>query len=140
MGSGIRNIMRYAPLYFPEYEVEILNGSHFIFSMTYIKISHETDEDVLRNIKMSYETDEDLQTEELNISLNYDVPKREKKTRHKRHRYIIKLIHDNPKITIDEISILMDVNERTIRRDIVDLKDVIEHVGPKKGGSWRIKK
>ena len=140
MGSGIRNIMRYAPLYFPEYEVEIFNGSHFIFSITYIKMSHETEENVLKKMEISHENEEDLQTEELNISLDYEVSKEERKTRYKRHRHIIKLIHNNPKITIEEMSVLMNVNERTIRRDIADLRDVIEHVGSKKGGSWRIKK
>ena len=39
MGSGIRNISRYAPLYNSSYNVEILNGSHFIFSITYVEMS-----------------------------------------------------------------------------------------------------
>ena len=35
LGSGIRNILRYAPLYYPDYLIEINNGSQFIFSITY---------------------------------------------------------------------------------------------------------
>ena len=33
---GIRNILRYAPLYYPDYRIEINNGSQFIFSITYM--------------------------------------------------------------------------------------------------------
>ena len=32
----------------------------------------------------------------------------------------------------------LGVNDRTIKRDIEELKNVIEHVGPTKGGYWRL--
>lgn len=48
MGSGTRNILRYAPLYYPNYRVEINNGSQFVFSITYMDMSQE-------NEKMSLE-------------------------------------------------------------------------------------
>ena len=35
LGSGVRNILRYAPLYYPNYEIEINSSSQFIFSITY---------------------------------------------------------------------------------------------------------
>ena len=33
--------MRYAPLYYPNYKVEISNGTQFIFSITYMGLSQE---------------------------------------------------------------------------------------------------
>ena len=35
LGSGVRNILRYAPLYYPDYSIEINSGSQFLFSITY---------------------------------------------------------------------------------------------------------
>ena len=35
LGSGRRNLKRYAPLYYPDYKIEISNGNQFEFSITY---------------------------------------------------------------------------------------------------------
>ena len=211
MGSGTRNILRYAPLYNSSYKVEILNGSHFIFSITYVKMSlqnnenvltnqkmspennenvltnqkmspqndenvltnqkmslendgnvltnqkmsPENDENVLTNLKMSPENDgnvptnqemspendiKDLESDELDIRLDYIPTKRLKNKEYKRHLQIVELIIANPQITIDEISEKLKVNERTIRRDIDKLSSIIEHVGPNKGGYWKVNK
>ena len=35
LGSGRRNLKRYAPLYYPDYKIGISNGNHFEFSITY---------------------------------------------------------------------------------------------------------
>ena len=48
MGSGTRNILRYAPLYYPDYKVEMDSGAQFIFSITYLEMS-------LKNEEMSQE-------------------------------------------------------------------------------------
>lgn len=39
LGSGRRNIQRYAPLYYPQYKTEISNGTQFEFSITYDNIT-----------------------------------------------------------------------------------------------------
>lgn len=70
MGSGTRNILRYAPLYYPNYKVEINNGVQFIFSITYMEMSQEISENVSVNSEMSQETYVELIDEDLNISLN----------------------------------------------------------------------
>lgn len=159
MGSGTRNILRYAPLYYPNYRVEINNGSHFVFSITYMdmsqeyeKMSLETVENVTRNQEMSQETimnmenmsqenSVELDDEELRISLG-EVPINKKSClkKRKRHQGIIGLIRQNPNITLVEMAEKLDVNERTIKRDIEELNSVIEHVGPTKGGHWTILK
>lgn len=56
----------------------------------------------------------------------------------KRQQGIISLIRRNPNITMEEMAERLDVHERTIKRDIDELKNVVEHIGPTKGGSWRI--
>ena len=51
LGSGVRNILRYAPLYYPNYKVEINSGSQFIFSITYQDvIVQDGDKNVQENV------------------------------------------------------------------------------------------
>ena len=53
---------------------------------------------------------------------------------------ILKMISENPQISIDEMRIALDVTDRTIARYISELKnyEIIERVGPDNGGSWKI--
>ena len=54
LGSGTRNILRYAPLYYPDYKIEINSGSQFVFSITY------QDENVTENGQMSPSSSENV--------------------------------------------------------------------------------
>ena len=150
MGSGIRNILRYAPLYYPDYKVEINSGSQFIFSITYTNVSQETGENVPRNGRMSQETignagqmsqENTTKSNDDDLSISLDEMTGHSKTaikKHKRQQGIIGLIRQNPSITIEDMAERLDANERTIKRDIEELKNIIEHIGPTKGGTWRI--
>ena len=65
LGSGTRNILRYAPLYYPNYKIEINSGSQFIFSITYQDENvHVGDKKVQDNVtetgKMSPSSDENV--------------------------------------------------------------------------------
>ena len=53
---------------------------------------------------------------------------------------IVKMISDNPKVSIDEMRIKLDVTDRTIARYISELKEhkIIDRIGPDNGGSWKI--
>lgn len=116
------------------------------------KMSLETVEDVPRNQEMSQETFKSmgnmsqenflaLDDEELKISLgNVPLNKKSVLKKRKRHQGIMGLIRQNPAITLVEMAEKLDVHERTIKRDIEELKNVIEHVGPTKGGHWTILK
>lgn len=116
------------------------------------KMSLETVEDVPRNQEMSQETFKRmgnmsqenflaLDDEELKISLgNVPLNKKSVLKKRKRHQGIMGLIRQNPAITLVEMAEKLDVHERTIKRDIEELKNVIEHVGPTKGGHWTILK
>lgn len=70
MGSGTRNILRYAPLYYPDYKVEIVNGSQFIFSITYMEMSVKTEENVSQNLEMSVKNEDQFEAEELALSID----------------------------------------------------------------------
>lgn len=53
---------------------------------------------------------------------------------------IVELIVQNKKVTVPEISKEIGVTERTIYRQISDLKEknIIRRVGPDKGGYWEV--
>ena len=53
---------------------------------------------------------------------------------------IVRMILENPKISIDETRMALDVTDRTITRYISELKNykVIERIGPDNGGFWKI--
>jgi len=53
---------------------------------------------------------------------------------------ILKLMHQNPKISIVEISTKLELSTTAIENNIKKLreKNILEHVGPAKGGQWRI--
>ena len=107
--------------------------------LTNPKMSTESDENVLTNQKMSSENDmKGLESDELDVCLDYIPIKKLKNKEYKRHLKIVELITADPQITIDEMSEKLKVNEKTIRRDIEKLNPVIEHVGPNKGGYWKI--
>ena len=51
---------------------------------------------------------------------------------------LLKMIFKNNKVTIKEMSDQLDVDSKTIKRDLAKLKDqgIIERIGPDKGGRW----
>ena len=54
---------------------------------------------------------------------------------------ILKMISENPNISIDELRIALDVTDRTIARYIAELKakGIIERKCPDNGGKWEIR-
>ena len=168
MGSGTRNILRYAPLYYQDYKVEINSSAQFLFSITYMntnlenairnedmsqemeenvqkngEMSQETQKNVIRHGEMSQETQKnvirnEISEEELIVDLT-ELSKTNLQKRHRRQQGIFNLIKQNPYITIDKMAEYLNVNARTIHRDMEELKNLIEHIGPTKGGYWKIK-
>ena len=141
MGSGTRNILRYAPLYYPDYKVEINNGSQFIFSITYMEATSKEGENGTQTEKMALKKSDELKDYELQISLN-DTHENKKAVikKRKRQQGIISLIKQDQFITAEEIAEKLDAGLRTIRRDLEDLKDLIEYEGSAKGGHWKFLK
>ena len=150
MGSGVRNIMKFAPLYYPECKVEISSGSQFVFSVTYnenvpndsqnVHISSENVHNFAKNVhNSSKNVHNSLEDSDLDIE-NVLNPRDEKKN--KRQQAIVGLIKKNPSISLDDIAEKLDVNKKTIWRDISELKSsgVLERVGgSRNGGEWIVK-
>lgn len=176
LGSGTRNILRYAPLYYPNYKIEINSGSQFIFSITYQDDNvQDSDKNVQENVtnsgkmsptktenvpeaekmsqtesenvpdigKMSqteFENVPELTFEELDLSLEPKELKSVKEKKNRRRQAIVSLMHKDSHISMESIAEKLGVNERTIKRDIKELREsgVIERVGGDYGGEWKI--
>ena len=157
LGSGTRNILRYAPLYYSNYKVEINSGSQFIFSITYQDVIVQ--ENVTDNVKMSLtegknvtdsgqmslteaENVPKLTPEELDLSLEPKVMKSVKEKKKRRKQAIVGLMDKDSRISIETIAEKLDVHKRTILRDIDELKKdlVIERIGDDFSGEWKVLK
>ena len=157
MGSGTRNILRYAPLYYPNYKVEINNGTQFIFSITYMDVSApqssvpgtENSEMALKDRESGTKTEQlapknaengtkdELDDDELAIYIgNSKSDKKTEQKKNKRKQGIIKLVKENPGISIPEMADKLDSSVRTIKRDIEELNKILIHEGPSNGGRW----
>ncbi len=154
LGSGMRNILRYAPLYYPNYKIEINSGSQFLFSITYMDATENvhdenemsaTDPKNVRNKNEMSATDTDnVRNENDNEDFSVIIKDNEKvkNKKNKRIQAIVGLIRLNPSITVDEIAEKLDVNEKTIRRDLKELRDnnIIQREGGNYGGRWVVLK
>ena len=134
--ESVCSLLRYAPLYYPDYKVEINSGSQFIFSITYQDVNTQDGE------KMSPSSEEnvpELTPEELDLSLEPKVMKSAKDKKKRRRQAIVSLMDKDSHISVEAISEKLDVHKRTILRDIEDLKKnlVIERVGGNYG-EWKV--
>ncbi len=132
LGSGIRNILKYAPLYYSDYRIGISNGQQFIFAITY---SDDGTRDVGKNHEMSVE----------NVGENHEmsvenVGRKSKATekKNKRQQAIIGLIRSNPHITQIQMAEKLNVTAKTIERDTEELASlgIVRYEGDKKKGIW----
>ena len=173
LGSGTRNILRYAPLYYPNYKVEINSGSQFIFSITYqdvivqdgdkkvqenvtdngkmspteapnvpnkVKMSPTEAPNVPNKVKMSPTDVPELTDEELSIKpfeREIVISKRKR-----RQQAIVGMISIDSHVSVETMADKLDVDKKTIKRDLKELKDnhVIERLGGTFGGEWKILK
>lgn len=63
LGSGRKNIQKYAPLYYSDYTVEILNNEKFVFSITYTHLEGDLTPDLTPKQKQQYELQTQSQTD-----------------------------------------------------------------------------
>ncbi len=110
------------------------------------KKSKIIDENVHDNEKMSKITKENVQDEteltadELDISLTPKEGKRAIEKKNRRRQAIIGLIAKDSQISLEFMAYKLDVNLKTIWRDINELRTmgIIERIGEDHGGEWKI--
>lgn len=92
--------------------------------------------------KTAVENVQELTEEELALPLEPIEPKSAKEKAQRRRQTIVGLILNNPSISLEEMSEKLDVNIKTIWRDITTLKlyGVIERIGGDYGGEWIVLK
>ena len=103
------------------------------------KMSMTESENVHDNSKMS-ETNVRNTTEMSETDFEIVRDKKDVK-KNKRQQAIVGLIKKNPLISLDDIADILDVNKKTIWRDIAELKanNVLERLGGDFGGKWIVK-
>lgn len=166
LGSGTRNILRYAPLYYPNYKIEINSGSQFLFSITY------QDENVYGNVtetgKMSPTEGKNVPNEgQMSPTEPDNVPNKDKMSptsipeltdeelslkpferelviskRKRRQQAIVGMISIDSHVSVETMAEKLDVDKKTIKRDLKELKEnlVIERIGGTFGGEWKVLK
>ena len=154
LGSGVRNILRYAPLYYPNYKIEINSGHQFLFSITYAdapidgqmskeksSVHGQMSKDG-KNVqgKMSKENVHELSEEEL--SLKPFESKRSKDKKNRRIQAIMSMINKDSHVSLETMANQLDVSSKTVWRDITELKEqgVIERIGDDFTGEWKVLK
>ena len=85
-------------------------------------------------------TEKDTSATNTDNNVHKDVHKDVHKEISERQSIIISMIQDNPDIGRIEMSTKLGVNEKTIRRDLDDLKEkgIVVRVGGRKEGHWEI--
>ena len=87
-------------------------------------------------------TEKDTLATNTDNNVHKDVHKDVHKEISERQSLIISMIQDNPALGRIEMSTKLGVNEKTIRRDLDDLKEkgIIVRIGGRKEGHWEINK
>ena len=143
LGSGVRNILRYAPLYYPNYEIEINSGQQFLFSITYADVPDDGQMSKgTENVhgQMSKGNVQELSEEEL--SLKPFESKRSKDKKKRRIQAIMSMIAKDSHVSLAAMANQLDVSAKTVWRDITELKEqgVLERIGDDFNGEWKILK
>ena len=73
----------------------------------------------------------DTKNDTKNVALN-DTKTETKK----RREVIVDLIKGNKTITVTELARQMNVTQRTILRELSEMRHIVQHVGPTRGGHW----
>ena len=154
LGSGVRNILRYAPLYYPDFNIEINSGQQFLFSITYAdtpadgQMSKESPsvhgqmskDDKNVQAEISNGNVQELSDEEL--SLKPYESKRSKDKKKRRIQAIMSMIAKDSHVSLEAMANQLDVSVKTVWRDTKELKEqgVIERTGDDFSGEWKIVK
>ena len=154
LGSGVRNILRYAPLYYPKYSVEINSGQQFLFSITYADTVadgqmskgdgsvHGQMSKGGKNVQGELYKGNVQELLEEELSLKPYENKRSKDKKKRRIQAIMGMIAQDSHVSLEAMASQLDVSVKTVWRDTTELKEqgVIERIGDDFNGEWRIVK
>ena len=49
---------------------------------------------------------------------------------------IVNLIRDNNEISLSAIAKNLELNVKTVKRELAEMRHMVQHVGPTRGGHW----
>jgi ATP-dependent DNA helicase RecG len=141
-GSGIKRIIGY----FREENLPLPEFKNISGGFLVTVFSAERTENVIERIQNVPENAENAPEKVVAVPGNAEnVPERignvPENISEERLMAIIGLMQSNTKISMLELSKILKVNHKTIKRDIEKLKakGLIERIGPDKGGYWKVK-
>ena len=145
LGSGRKNIQKYAPYYFLGYQINIESTDKFVFSITYKGFKFdETLQDVDRatnNVSVNAnDTANDTANENVTDKVVDKVVEKVVENLNNSQQKIVILMKNEPFITATEISKQIEISHRKVQANIAKLKQkgIISRLGSDKGGQWEV--
>jgi ATP-dependent DNA helicase RecG len=138
LGSGRRNLKRYAPLYYPDYKIEISNGNQFEFSITYDDLSRGKANETANNTENQHNKEMQSQNDTPN-EIAVDTARASSKAN---INAVYNAIKANTDISVDDICRICKISRATAARAIAWLKEnkYIDRTTANQYGSWIILK
>ena len=138
LGSGRKNLKRYAPLYYPDYKIEISNGNQFEFSITYDNLSRGKASETANNT----ENQSNKETQSQNDTPNEIAVDTARASSKARINAVYNVIKSNTEISVDDICRVCKISRATAARAIAWLKEnkYIDRTTANQYGSWIILK
>jgi ATP-dependent DNA helicase RecG len=137
LGSGMRNILLYAPIYYTDYRIDIENKKQFLFSITYTDVPEDTTQ---RTPPTTTQRTIPTAQKPVSTTTQRTTPTTTQRTAQKE---ILNYLKEHPSASMREISLqLGDITEGGVKYHIIKLRrsGIIKRVGPKFGGIWKILK
>ena len=135
LGSGRKNIKKYAPYYYLDYRIMIENEEKFIFSMTYRNADDNVNDNVRPlNDNVNNRKTLEYQSDKIRILIGDNVNDNVKE----RLFTIINSLYSQPKLNRIDLIEQTKIKNPTIDRYIKILKDanIIEFIGSDKTGGY----
>ncbi|MGB4268225.1 MAG: HTH domain-containing protein [Spirochaetota bacterium] len=131
LGSGVRNLVKYVKIYSDDEPVFIEEDIFKIIIPLKEDLVNQHSED-----KSSHKTVEKT----VEKSSQKSSQKGSQKGSQKNSQKILELIKQNKQITIEELSNILGITDRAIKKNIAKLKQQgkLKRIGPDKGGYWEV--
>jgi len=153
LGSGRKNIMKYAPYYYNDYRIEIKNEEKFVFTLTYRGLDENVNE-IARplNDKIKYQKNTENQLDKILIFINEHLKDNVRPLKRPLNDNL-RPLNDNIKKNLAAIVLLLLKSEGINRNDLITEigigrtsifqclqilrdADIVEYIGSKKTGGY----